>query len=58
MVTEQTNQPKMRTEDVSVFYGDKKAVDGVTIEIPREFVTAFIAENNRLGAAIIEQYLV
>src|SRR5688572_29082068 len=42
MVTEQTNQPKMRTEDVSVFYGDKKAVDGVTIEIPSEFVTAFI----------------
>ena len=42
MVTEQTNQPKMRTSDVSVFYGDKKAVDGVTIDIPSEFVTAFI----------------
>ena len=42
MVTEQTNQPKMRTSDVSVFYGDKKAVDGVSIDIPREFVTAFI----------------
>ena len=42
MVTEQTNQPKMSTRDVSVFYGDKKAVDGVSIDIPREFVTAFI----------------
>jgi phosphate transport system ATP-binding protein len=42
MVTEQTNQPKMRTRDVSVFYGDKKAVDAVSIDIPREFVTAFI----------------
>ena len=42
MVTELTNQPKMRTQDVSVFYGDKKAVDGVTIDIPSEFVTAFI----------------
>ena len=42
MVTEQINQPKMRTRDVSVFYGDKKAVDGVTIDIPSEFVTAFI----------------
>jgi len=35
-------QPKMRTQDVSVFYGDKKAVDGVSIDIPQEFVTAFI----------------
>ena len=42
MVTEQTNQPKMRTRDVSVFYGDKKAVDAVSIDIPSEFVTAFI----------------
>ena len=33
---------KMRTRDVSVFYGEKKAVDGVSIDIPREFVTAFI----------------
>ncbi len=44
MVTNATdhNQPKMRTRDVSVFYGDKKAVDAVSIDIPREFVTAFI----------------
>ena len=44
MVTDQTpaSVPKMRTHDVSVYYGDNKAVDSVTIEIPREFVTAFI----------------
>ena len=44
MVTDQppTSAPKMRTHDVSVYYGDKKAVDSVTIDIPREFVTAFI----------------
>lgn len=33
---------KMRARDVSVFYGDKKAVDGVSIDIPSEYVTAFI----------------
>ena len=44
MVTDETpaSAPKMSTRDVSVFYGDKKAVDSVTIDIPREFVTAFI----------------
>jgi phosphate transport system ATP-binding protein len=44
MVTDETptSAPKMRTHDVSVYYGDKKAVDSVTIDIPREFVTAFI----------------
>jgi phosphate transport system ATP-binding protein len=40
MVTE--TKPKMRTRDVSVSYGDKKAVDAVSIDIPQEFVTAFI----------------
>ena len=40
--TQSENQPKMRTRDVSVFYGDKKAVDSVSIDIPREYVTAFI----------------
>src|SRR5690606_25713021 len=34
--------PKMRTRDVSVFYGDKQAVDSVSIDIPTEYVTAFI----------------
>jgi phosphate transport system ATP-binding protein len=44
MVTDDTpaSAPKMSTRDVSVFYGEKKAVDSVTIDIPREFVTAFI----------------
>jgi phosphate transport system ATP-binding protein len=32
----------MRTRDVSVFYGSKQAVDSVSIDIPTEYVTAFI----------------
>ena len=32
----------MRAKSVSVFYGDKKAIDDVSIDIPSEFVTAFI----------------
>ena len=35
-------QPKMRAKDVSVFYGDKKAIDNVSIDVYRENVTAFI----------------
>ena len=44
MVTDPTDIPsaKMRTRDVSIFYGDKKAIDSVSIDIPTEFVTAFI----------------
>ena len=42
MVTDLPSQPKMRTRGVSVFYGDKMAVDSVAIDIPSEFVTAFI----------------
>jgi phosphate transport system ATP-binding protein len=44
MVTEpaETFAAKMRTRDVSVFYGSKKAIDDVSIDIPTEFVTAFI----------------
>ena len=44
MVTEPTETlaAKMRTRDVSIFYGDKKAIDNVSIEIPTEYVTAFI----------------
>ena len=34
--------PKMRARDVSVFYGDKKAIDDVSIDIHTEHVTAFI----------------
>src|SRR5690606_32350420 len=44
MVTDVQNDPppKMRTRDVSVFYGSKQAVDSVSIDIPTEYVTAFI----------------
>jgi phosphate transport system ATP-binding protein len=41
-VSEQISEPKMRASDVSVFYGDKKAVDSVSIDIHPEHVTAFI----------------
>ncbi len=34
--------PKMTARGVSVYYGDKKAVDDVSIDISRENVTAFI----------------
>jgi phosphate transport system ATP-binding protein len=37
-----TTNPKMTVRDVSVFYGDKQAVDGVSIDIATEHVTAFI----------------
>ena len=33
---------KMTARSVSVFYGDKKAVDDVSIDIPKDHVTAFI----------------
>ena len=33
---------KMRARDVSVFYGAKKAIDEVSIDIPSKYVTAFI----------------
>ncbi|MEO9463144.1 MAG: phosphate ABC transporter ATP-binding protein PstB [Marinomonas sp.] len=32
----------MRASDVSVYYGDKKAIDNVSIDIPSKYVTAFI----------------
>ena len=35
-------EAKMRAEAVSVFYGDKKAIDEGSIDIPTEYVTAFI----------------
>ena len=34
--------PKMRTRDVNVYYGDKQAIDHVSIDIPSQYVTAFI----------------
>jgi phosphate transport system ATP-binding protein len=44
MVTEQADpsEPKIKARDVSVFYGAKQAVDSVSIDIPSEYVTAFI----------------
>jgi phosphate transport system ATP-binding protein len=44
MVTDTKPSPdaKMRARDVSVFYGAKQAVDSVSIDIPSEYVTAFI----------------
>ena len=33
---------KMNATDVSVYYGDKMAIDNVSIEIPTKYVTAFI----------------
>lgn len=38
---EQTDA-KMSARDVSVYYGDKKAIDEVSIDIPTKYVTAFI----------------
>ncbi|QOV94999.1 phosphate ABC transporter ATP-binding protein PstB [Novosphingobium sp. ES2-1] len=33
---------KMSAKNVSVFYGEKRAIDDVSIEIPQRYVTAFI----------------
>jgi phosphate transport system ATP-binding protein len=33
---------KMRTRNVNIYYGAKKAIDDVTIDIPADYVTAFI----------------
>jgi len=35
-------EAKMSAKAVSVFYGDKKAIDEVSIDIPTQYVTAFI----------------
>jgi phosphate transport system ATP-binding protein len=37
-----TDTPKMTAREVSVFYGDKKAIDAVSIDVGQENVTAFI----------------
>ena len=36
------SKPKMSTRNVSVYYGDKRAIDDVSLDIPAEYVTAFI----------------
>ena len=38
----ETTDAKMSARDVSVYYGDKKAIDDVSIDIPTRYVTAFI----------------
>ncbi len=35
-------QAKIAARDVSIYYGDKKAIDDISINIPTEYVTAFI----------------
>ena len=44
MVTDSTQSEtaRIRARDVNVFYGDKQAIDRVSIDIPAEYVTAFI----------------
>jgi len=36
------HEPKIRTRDVSVYYGTKQAIDNVSIDIETQYVTAFI----------------
>ncbi|APE28613.1 Phosphate transport ATP-binding protein PstB [Aurantiacibacter gangjinensis] len=38
----ETGEPKMRAQGVDVYYGDKRAIDDVSIDIYTEYVTAFI----------------
>ena len=39
---EPVGNSKISARDVSVFYGQKRAIDNVSIEIPKSYVTAFI----------------
>jgi phosphate transport system ATP-binding protein len=41
-VTISNAPPKIQARNVSVSYGDKRAIDDVSIDIPNRFVTAFI----------------
>jgi len=38
----ETAEVKMRAQDVSVYYGDKKAIDEVSVDVFSDYVTAFI----------------
>lgn len=38
----EVSDPKMRAEHVNIHYGAKQAIDDVSIEIPAQYVTAFI----------------
>ena len=42
MTETNAQMPKMSARNVTVFYGDKRAVDDVSIDVAREHVTAFI----------------
>ena len=42
MVDESKSERKMSARDVSVFYGTKKAIDNVSVDVYTEHVTAFI----------------
>lgn len=42
MTTEPNTAPKMTARGVNVFYGDKQAIDNVSIDVYRDHVTAFI----------------
>ena len=42
VVDESTSEVKMSARDVSVYYGDKKAIDNVSVDVFTEHVTAFI----------------
>ena len=42
MDAETKTLPKMTARNVNVFYGTKKAIDDVSIDVDRENVTAFI----------------
>ena len=37
-----SSQPKMTARNVNIYYGQKKAIEDVSIDIPTEDVTAFI----------------
>ncbi len=38
----EATEAKMSARDVNVYYGDKQAIDSVSIDIPQKYVTAFI----------------
>ncbi len=42
MKTDSTTTPKITARGVSVYYGEKRAIDDVSIDIQRRYVTAFI----------------
>ncbi|TSB01266.1 phosphate ABC transporter ATP-binding protein [Sphingorhabdus contaminans] len=42
MVAETTANPKISTRNVNVYYGEKKAIDNVSIDVDMDNVTAFI----------------